>query len=232
MVRTNNLLTAAAVFATSTVAQSNTDHGIVLDGVLNAENAASFDLSIPSELGPWNAVGVDDNKNLALGFDLSQPADFNGDVVVTAVIDINKDLVIAKRDDAYYTVVATATRPASSGASSASASASGSEGALVTSTATEDDVHTTVVTITSCHDNACSESAVTTGYKVVTTTEESEVTSYTTYCPLTASTTTEEAVHTTVVTITSCHNDACHLTSVTTGYEVVTTTEGTEVTTY
>ncbi|KAH3686442.1 hypothetical protein WICPIJ_002622 [Wickerhamomyces pijperi] len=54
-----------------------------------------------------------------------------------------------------------------------------------TSYATENDVQTTVVTITSCHDNACSEVPVTTGLTVVTTTIDSTVTEYTTYCPLT-----------------------------------------------
>jgi chitinase len=48
---------------------------------------------------------------------------------------------------------------------------------------TETDIHTTVVTITSCSENKCHHVPVTTGYVVVT----SMNTVYTTYCPLTSS---------------------------------------------
>ncbi|ODQ77957.1 hypothetical protein BABINDRAFT_163005 [Babjeviella inositovora NRRL Y-12698] len=51
------------------------------------------------------------------------------------------------------------------------------------------DQSTTVVTITSCSDNACATTAVTTGVTVVTATVEGVVTEYTTYCPLTGEST-------------------------------------------
>ncbi|KAG2732556.1 hypothetical protein G9P44_004973 [Scheffersomyces stipitis] len=50
--------------------------------------------------------------------------------------------------------------------------------------ATVTDIHTTVITITSCDENKCVASPVTTGYVVVT----DLYTSYTTYCPLTGET--------------------------------------------
>lgn len=43
---------------------------------------------------------------------------------------------------------------------------------------------TTVITVTSCHDNACSETPVTTGVTVITTTQQGVETVFTTYCPL------------------------------------------------
>ncbi|CEP22667.1 YWP1 [Cyberlindnera jadinii] len=51
----------------------------------------------------------------------------------------------------------------------------------------KNDVKTTVVTITSCEDQACTEVPVTTGATVVTSEFEGALTSYTTYCPLPSS---------------------------------------------
>lgn len=58
----------------------------------------------------------------------------------------------------------------------------------VTSTAEVFSNTTTVITITSCSHNLCSEVPVTTGVTVVTETIEGTVTEYTTYCPLTGHT--------------------------------------------
>ena len=80
------------------------------------------------------------------------------------------------------------------------------------STAT-DIIGTTVVTITSCSEDKCTETPVTTGVTTIC----DETTSYTTYCPLT----TEEVVSTTVVTITSCADDKCEEKPVTTGVTTV-----------
>ncbi|ONH67792.1 putative acid phosphatase [Cyberlindnera fabianii] len=59
---------------------------------------------------------------------------------------------------------------------------------LTDSTTIGDEQSTTVVTITSCSDNACSEVPVTTGVTVITETLAGTVTEYTTYCPLSGST--------------------------------------------
>jgi hypothetical protein len=58
----------------------------------------------------------------------------------------------------------------------------------VTSTADVWKNSTTVITITSCEENKCSEVPVTTGVTVVTETKNGVVTEYTTYCPLTTET--------------------------------------------
>ncbi|WEJ96990.1 hypothetical protein PSN45_004536 [Yamadazyma tenuis] len=82
------------------------------------------------------------------------------------------------------------------------------------------DIETTVITITSCVDNKCSTSAVTTGLTTVT----EEETIYTTYCPLTAEESTEDETSTlyvtSYVTITSCGEAGCTPTSL---VETVTT---------
>ena len=99
------------------------------------------------------------------------------------------------------------------------------------SNSTVTDIQTTVVTITSCEENKCHETEVTTGVTTVTEVD----TTYTTYCPLSTTEapapSTATDVSTTVVTITSCEEDKCHETAVTTG--VTTVTEGTTIyTTY
>lgn len=53
----------------------------------------------------------------------------------------------------------------------------------LSSTKTEDNI-TTIITITSCSDNKCSEITATTGVTVVTSTKDGIATTYTTYCPL------------------------------------------------
>jgi hypothetical protein len=121
----------------------------------------------------------------------------------------------------------------SSISSAADVTSSDGSNIITTSTATETDIGTTVVTITSCDEDKCSETAVTTGVTVITSTKEGVETEYTTYCPL--STTEVENIGTTVVTITSCQEDKCSKTAVTTGVTVITSTkEGvvTEYTTY
>jgi hypothetical protein len=69
----------------------------------------------------------------------------------------------------------------------------------VTSTAVVYDNTTTVITVTSCEENKCSEVPITTGLTVVTKTIEGVVTEYTTYCPLT----TEEETSTETAKVTS-----------------------------
>lgn len=91
------------------------------------------------------------------------------------------------------------------------------------------EIHTTVITITSCSDERCTKVPVTTGLTTVTKDE----TSYTTYCPLSSggSIVTETDVSTTVITITSCSADKCTKFPVTTGLTTVTKDE-TSYTTY
>lgn len=90
--------------------------------------------------------------------------------------------------------------------------------------------HTTVMTITSCSDNKCSETEVPATEVVTTVTSEGIVTAYTTVCPLTEEgTTTETEYSTTVMTITSCADNKCHETVVPAKETVTTeTVEGVE----
>ncbi|KAH3677245.1 hypothetical protein WICMUC_001826 [Wickerhamomyces mucosus] len=79
--------------------------------------------------------------------------------------------------------------PSSSAIISSASTAPGSstlEGTGITSTAIVHEQSSTVVTITSCSHNACSEKAITTGVTVVTETIQGVITEYTTYCPLSA----------------------------------------------
>ena len=116
-------------------------------------------------------------------------------------------------------------------------------------TTTETDKHTTVITVTSCEEDKCTEIPITTGLTTVT----EEFTTYTTYCPLstetdnqtfsaslpiltiTTSTSFADDLLTTVttniscVTITSCNEEKC--TEIPTGLTTV-TEEFTTYTTY
>ncbi|ODV80622.1 uncharacterized protein CANTADRAFT_165050 [Suhomyces tanzawaensis NRRL Y-17324] len=101
-------------------------------------------------------------------------------------------------------------------------------------TSTHTDIQTTVVTITSCSDNKCSEIPQTTGLTTVTENE----TVYTTYCPLPSTqapapapskdhehehgTKTETDIKHTVITITSCADNKCTEVPQTTGVTTVT----------
>lgn len=117
----------------------------------------------------------------------------------------------------------------------AASSSAGGAGASVTSapegTQTTTEQLTTVITITSCSDNKCSETAVSAVETLTTVTVNGEVTSYTTYCPL-SDIATETDISTTVVTITSCENNACHETVLPAVETVTTVTVNGEVTSY
>lgn len=67
---------------------------------------------------------------------------------------------------------------------SAAVSVASAAYANVTSTAEVYSNQTTVITVTSCEENKCSEVPVTTGVTVITSTIDNVVTEYTTYCPL------------------------------------------------
>ncbi|CDR41551.1 CYFA0S07e03422g1_1 [Cyberlindnera fabianii] len=132
-------------------------------------------------------------------------------------------------------VESSATEFESSAAESSTVESSSTGFSNTTSTTTEDQVSTTVITVTSCSDNVCTEAPVTTGVTVVTTTSSGVVTEYTTYCPLPTSTDGHkgnDGPSTTVVTVTSCDADSCTETAVTTGVTVITTTEGSVETVY
>lgn len=102
-----------------------------------------------------------------------------------------------------------------------SSAASGYQNTTIASntdfTATESDIKTTTLTITSCSDHKCTKVPVVTGLTTVT----EGTTSYTTYCPLTGAETITKA-STTVITITSCADNLCSEVPVTTGVTVVT----------
>ncbi|WEJ96989.1 yeast-form wall protein 1 [Yamadazyma tenuis] len=104
--------------------------------------------------------------------------------------------------------------------SSSSVTATGT-GVGSTGIVTETDVATTVITITTCSNNACGEATVSATASEVVTTVNEEVTSYTTYCPLT-----------TVITVTSCSDDACATSEVPVTPSLTTETVEGEVTSY
>jgi len=72
----------------------------------------------------------------------------------------------------------------SSSASSGSSSAAVSSAPQITSTAQVVSNSTTLITITSCESDKCTEVPVTTGLTVVTSTKDNTITEYTTYCPI------------------------------------------------
>ena len=87
--------------------------------------------------------------------------------------------------------------------------------------ATKTNIHTTVVTITSCSDNKCTKVPVTTGLTTVTDHELNTI--YTTYCPLSDdSTATVSHLSTTLVTVTECADNKCQEKEVVTGLTTVT----------
>lgn len=63
--------------------------------------------------------------------------------------------------------------------------------AAYNATSTVSENTTTLVTITSCHDNACELTTSAALVSIATVTVEGTVTEYTTYCPLTAASSTE-----------------------------------------
>ncbi|CDR47158.1 CYFA0S29e01046g1_1 [Cyberlindnera fabianii] len=102
-----------------------------------------------------------------------------------------------------YASAAESSTSESSAVVSSSAVAGYQNGTLATSTVTADEISTTLVTITSCSEGECSETAVTTGLTVVTTTSEGVVTEYTTYCPLSSETESSTGATTQVTSVNS-----------------------------
>ncbi|RLV90511.1 Chitinase 2 [Spathaspora sp. JA1] len=98
--------------------------------------------------------------------------------------------------------------------------------AAAQSTQTVADIHTTVITITSCSENKCSATPVTTGYVVVTDVN----TVYTTYCPLTNEASTvagaTSAAQSTVTVTTVCHEEKCQAITKTVPVVVLPTNKG------
>lgn len=116
---------------------------------------------------------------------------------------------------------ASSTKSVPNGPSSEATSSNAQSDTLSTST----NLQTTVVTVTSCTDDQCSETPVTTAITVV----PEEETVYTTYCPLTKSPSipadtlsTSADIEATLVTVTSCSGDNCTEKAVTTGVNYIT----------
>ena len=115
----------------------------------------------------------------------------------------------------------------STGTTTVSQSTGAGAGAGEGKTVTED--LTTVVTITSCHDDLCHLTTVPGTQTVTTATVHGVETIYTTYCPLSDVETVES---TKVITITSCHDNACHTSAVEATPAWTTETVGGTVTEY
>ncbi|KAM9891781.1 hypothetical protein OXX69_012210, partial [Metschnikowia pulcherrima] len=109
-------------------------------------------------------------------------------------------------------VALSVTDPDTGSSASVSGSASATSGAS-TSTATYES--TTIITVTSCSENKCSETGVSATQGPTTVTSNGETTVLTTWIPVTEEpTSTKTNVATTIVTITSCSDNKCHETTV------------------
>lgn len=90
--------------------------------------------------------------------------------------------------------------------------------------ATETNIHSTVITVTSCSEDKCSKVEKTTGLTTVT----KDNTIYTTYCPLTTETPEPETpktktnVESTIITVTSCEDNKCSTQTKATGLTTIT----------
>ena len=105
-----------------------------------------------------------------------------------------------------------------------SASSDGAAGSGAPTSAPESTVtntETSMITITSCSNDACGTTEVPATPTLTTVTEDEQVTSYTTYCPVT-----------TVVTVTSCSDDVCATSEVPATPSMTTVTKDEEVTSY
>ncbi|KAH3672445.1 hypothetical protein WICPIJ_010046 [Wickerhamomyces pijperi] len=129
------------------------------------------------------------------------------DVVLSSSFSVT-DLASSSTDTAVDNVSSYSIDPASAAVSSSTDAASFTDVAERTPTAVITKQTSTMVTITSCSNKACSEVPVTNGVSVITTTSNGVESVYTTYCPLT-STETVGSPKTTHVTITSCSNNVC-----------------------
>ena len=260
----SELPSSSESFIISSSSSSAAESTPYITGYIGEEGSPVFEIVVPGSLGPWTGVEVSgSNDDTAYVFDSVDIA--ISDETVSAGTTTDDTFAgayfnaILNEDDLIFLIYATATggNPYSISATLSVSTAdqklvkravttydlsftieddaSSISSAPVTSTTTEEDISTTVVTITSCSDDKCTETPVTTGVTVVTTTIAGVVTEYTTYCPLSTETVTETAAETTVVTITSCAEDKCTPVVVTTGVTIVTKTEGgvvTEYTTY
>lgn len=123
----------------------------------------------------------------------------------------------------------------SSSSASGSGSATGSESASGSATAPGSDVTSTVtgvsstiVTITSCSDNKCTETTAPATWGATTETKADTTIIYSTWCPVV----TKTELSTTLVTITSCSDNKCHETTAPATWGETTETKGGETTVY
>ncbi|CAM9023539.1 unnamed protein product [Wickerhamomyces anomalus] len=145
-------------------------------------------------------------------------------LVHLTIVDLNTERIVKRGEmswDLSYTIDAEVT---SSKSEISSLTSSESSDGISTATTILTEDTTTIVTITSCSEDQCTEVETTAQVTVVTVTEDDIVTSYTTYCP------TSEP-ETTIVTVTSCSQDKCsqvessaHITVITSTQEGVVTT--------
>ena len=178
---------------------------------------------------PSNYLEIDGNDVQFSSPQESIDVSFNGKITEALdayVIDLQVILEglpeqIQKREDQTFDLVITATSSSPSGPTTSSSSNSTTTPPPTTS-GTITTQETTVITVTSCSDDKCTDVPVTTGLTTVTEKD----TTYTTYCPLSTVTTQE----TTVITITSCSEDKCTEVPVTTGVTTVTENETTYTT--
>ncbi|KAK6458898.1 putative endochitinase [Scheffersomyces xylosifermentans] len=111
--------------------------------------------------------------------------DAAGDNFVVQVKDVLDELVCPAPSSSSVTTSAAETTPvAESSVIESSSLFYGNASSAAAGEVTVTDIHTTVVTITSCVEDKCHATAITTGYVVVT----DLTTSYTTYCPLSGET--------------------------------------------
>lgn len=184
-------------------------------------DAAFGGFSIWDASGAWN--NVQDGVNFAQGLkaidqDRSICAPKTTSSTVSTTSTTKESIPTTTKES-----VPTTTKPSVPATNGPALTASYGNSSAVVATSTYTDLKTTVITVTSCHDNKCTAVPVTTGLTTVTI----DNTVYTTYCPLTTVT----DLKTTVITITSCDDNKCTEVPVTTGLTTV-TQDNTVYTTY
>ncbi|CCH45418.1 Histone-lysine N-methyltransferase [Wickerhamomyces ciferrii] len=164
-----------------------------------AENCVPPETSSSSEL-PSSSV-------VSSSSELSSSSDVSSSSEISSSSDISSS-ASPSSSDASSSFPESSSAPSSSDSSASSDSsdslvsssgfANSTTGGPLTLTSTKEAQSSTVITITSCDEDKCTQVPVTTGVTVTLVTKNDVVTSYTTYCPIT-----------TTETITSCEEEKC-----------------------
>lgn len=154
-----------------------------------------YDTAYDNEVFEVTHTVCDSNSHCYLTTDLESSTTYTTTIdgiltVVTTVVPVSATTT-GSSSEITQSAAATSSSEGSQDSTSEGSSAESSaisEPSATGSPSTKTEETTTVVTITSCHDNRCSIVPRTTGLTVITVTSDDMVTAYTTYCPLTGET--------------------------------------------